>query len=141
MITPGRETVFSLRFKGKSGNRLTVTYQHSCCLKLLRIQCLSQGHLVGVDSCHHKGILQPQCGFPIKQTTRTDTGSVHDILDSFCSYFLSFYWERDTTGPLLVQTIAAVVNGLSCFTDRFGRECEDCDVGIPSYSSENDKQL
>lgn len=91
MITPGREALFSLCSKGKSGNRLTVAEQHSCCLELVGIQCLSQGHFIGVDSCHHEGILQSQCGFPMKQTARTDTGSTNDILNSFllvCPLFL-----------------------------------------------------
>lgn len=46
------------------------------------MQCLSQGHFIWVDSCHHEGILQSQRDFLIKQTARTDTGSSNDILSS-----------------------------------------------------------
>lgn len=73
--------------KGNSGNRLTVAEQHSCCLEPVGIQCLSQGHFIWEDSCHHEGILQSQCGFPIKKTARTDSGSSNDILDSFSLVF------------------------------------------------------
>lgn len=73
--------------KGNSGNRLTVAEQHSCCLEPVGIQCRSQGHFIWEDSCHHEGILQSQCGFPIKKTARTDNGSTNDILDSFSLVF------------------------------------------------------
>lgn len=63
--------------KGKS-----VAQQHSCCLKLVGIQCRFQGHFIWVESCHHEGILQSQHGSPIKQSARTDTGSSNGPLNA-----------------------------------------------------------
>lgn len=95
MITPGREILFSLCCKWKSRNRLTVAEQ--LCLELGVIKCLSQGHFIGVDSCHDEGILQSQCDFLIKQTARTDTGSSDDTLNSFLLMFtLSLHYQLTT---------------------------------------------